>query len=233
MQSGLGDGNGSIDVAGARNVDKTPYREAHLRKFALIPTEAAGPQQVEVVTGSRPRPRRIRPRMDSPADALGALPFTLSHILSVILFKASGTTYQRVVRQARHAFPFSPSEVRRHEFVLLSKNREDCRPTENQIQYVAKVLGIEAVASAEIEEQFPGVNAAARWSYLAKLYWSRPLKRSFNLSQVAGLDPKRYATAQEFARLDNGDEVRVFNFLLESNPETILDFVNNAEPSDC
>lgn len=144
----------------------------------------------------------------------------------MILFKASGTTYRRVVTQERHAFPFSPSEVRPHEFVLLSKNREDCRPTENQIQHVAKVLGIEAVAPAVIEQQFPNVTAGARWSYLAKLYWSRPLKRSFNLSQVVGLNAKRYATVQEFARLDEGDEIVVFNFLLESNPETILDFVN-------
>jgi len=150
----------------------------------------------------------------------------------MILFKASGTTYQRVVKQERHAFPYSPSEVRPHEFVLLSKNREDCRPTENQIQHVAKVLGIEAVAPAEVEEQFPNVNAGARWGYLAKLYWSRPLRRSFNLSQIAGLDAKRYATVQDFARLDDGDESLVLKFLLESNPETILDFVNNAEPPD-
>ena len=146
----------------------------------------------------------------------------------MILFKASGKTYRRVVTQARHAFPYSPMDVRPHEFVLLSKNREDCRPTENQIQYVAKLLAIDAVAPAELEKQFPAVNASSRWSYLATLYWSRPLKRSFNLSQIEGLDAKRYATVQEFARLDEGDEVLVFDFLCKSNPETITDFVNNA-----
>lgn len=43
-------------------VEKTPYRETHLRKFALIPMEAAVPAQLEVVTGSRPRKKGTYPR---------------------------------------------------------------------------------------------------------------------------------------------------------------------------
>lgn len=43
-------------------VEKTPYRETHLRKFALIPIEAAVPPQLEVLTGSRPRRKSTYPR---------------------------------------------------------------------------------------------------------------------------------------------------------------------------
>ena len=42
------------------------------------------------------------------------------------IYKASGATYRRVVNQELHAFPFAPKEASEDEFILLSKNREDC-----------------------------------------------------------------------------------------------------------
>jgi hypothetical protein len=150
----------------------------------------------------------------------------------MILFKASGKTYRRVATQALHAFPYSPVDVRPHEFVLLSKNREDCAPTECQIQHVAKLLSVEAAAPADLEKHFPTVDAGARWNYFAKLYWSRPLKRAFNLSHVKGLNYRRYDTVQEFARLDEADELLLFQFLCDANPDTVMNFVSNAVPPD-
>jgi len=148
----------------------------------------------------------------------------------MILFKASGKTYRRVVTRALHAFPFSPAEVLAHELVLLSKNRQDCRNGEGQIQYLAKLLSVEPATAAELEQYFPGVNAGERWKYVARLYWSRPLEHAFSLFHVDGLNHRRYDTVQEFARVDAGDELLLLDFLCRSNPKTVLDFLSNAEP---
>ncbi len=99
----------------------------------------------------------------------------------MVLFKASGKTYSRVIAQQRHAFPFGPAEVRKDEFVLLSKNREDCASTEAQIQYVAKMGEVREATADELERFFPHVAAANRWGVLVRLYWSRRLDRPFNL----------------------------------------------------
>ena len=64
---------------------------------------------------------------------------------------------------------------------------------------------------------------------LARLYWSRRLDRPFNLTHVKGLNARRYDTVQEFARLDESDELLLFQFLCETNPRVVMDFVNNAE----
>lgn len=60
----------------------------------------------------------------------------------MFLFKASGRTYLRVVKRSLHAFPNRPQKVEVGQLVLLSKNREDCTPSEAQIQYVAKILDV-------------------------------------------------------------------------------------------
>lgn len=154
----------------------------------------------------------------------------------MILFKSGGSTYHRVVKKELHAFPYSPSQVSPGEFVLLSKNREDCAPTEQQIQYVAKLLAFRAATPSELDGFFPNESAGVRWGVLACLYWSRKLDRPFNLSQVKGLNHQRYDTVQEFARLDNGDDQLVLAFLSRTNERVILDFLNNAEPpanSEC
>jgi len=148
----------------------------------------------------------------------------------MLLFKAAGSTYPRVVKQALHAFPLSPAEVRRHEFILLSKNREACSPTEAQIQYVAKLLAVRPATPEELESAFAGVSVGKPWRFFAKLYWSRPLDRPFNLSQVAGLNYRRCDTVQEFARIDEADEVLLFRHLARTNTRLILDVINNAEP---
>jgi hypothetical protein len=146
----------------------------------------------------------------------------------VLLFKASGRTYRRVLRLERHAFPYSPNEVRRDELVVLSKNREDCAPTEAQIQHLAKLSRVEAASPEELQADFEGVRAAERWRYRAFLYWSSPLQRPFNLSQVEGLNYQRYSTVQNFARFDAEDAMALLLYLDETNPRVVLDFINRA-----
>lgn len=147
----------------------------------------------------------------------------------MLLFKASGRTYRRVLQLQRHAFPFAPSEVQPHELVVLSKNREDCAPTEAQIQQLAKLLCVEPASPEELDEDFAGVSAGERWHYRAFLYWSSPLDRPFNLSQVEGLHYRRYNTVQNFARFEPDDAMALLNHLDRTNQRVILDFINRAE----
>jgi len=146
----------------------------------------------------------------------------------VFLFKASGATYRKVVRQSKHAFPYSPAEVEGDEFVLLSKNREDCATSERQIQHVAKLLAVRPATHGELDAAFPNMNAAERWKYVMELYWGRPLMRPFNLSEVTDLNFKKYDTVQGFAKLDEADAIAVARYLTATNRELLLEFVNDA-----
>jgi hypothetical protein len=147
----------------------------------------------------------------------------------MFLFKASGATYRRVIKQTVHAFQQSPVQVRGDEFVLLAKNREDCGMLEKQVQFVAKLLTVRPGTEAELDGLFPGVHAGERWKYVAELYWLRPLAHSFNLGDIADFNSKRYAPVQGFAKLDDADARALLSHLQETNSALLLDFVNEAE----
>lgn len=148
------------------------------------------------------------------------------------LMKASGTTYHRVLRLCKHAFRGRPSEIAEDEFVLLSKNAEDCSPTEPQVQYVAKVFRVRAAEPNELDESFPGVNAGERWENVVELYWPKKLDRPFNLTGVSGFNSKRYGQVQAFAKLDPEDELPLLDHLVRTNPAVLLDIINNAKRPD-
>lgn len=152
----------------------------------------------------------------------------------MFLFKASGATYGKVVEQSVHAFPYSPLDVQGDEFVLLSKNKDDCALLERQIQFVAKLIEVRRATEGELERFFPGVNAASRFEYVAELYWLRRLPKPFNLTGALGPRARRYDTVQDFAKLDHDDDLAILRHLLKTNPDVILDVVNNAErpPTD-
>jgi hypothetical protein len=150
----------------------------------------------------------------------------------MFLFKASGATYSKVVKQEIHAFRFSPADVNENEFILLSKNREDCALVEKQVQYVAKLLVVRPGTEEELDRLFPDVRAAERWAYVVELYWSKPLSSPFNLSQVPALKYKRYNTVQGFAKVDQEDALALVPFLTRTNPDVLLDLLNNAERPD-
>jgi hypothetical protein len=150
----------------------------------------------------------------------------------MFLFKASGATYRRVVKQTVHAFPHSPTQVYGDEFILLAKNREDCALLEKQVQFVAKLLTVRPGTGPELDRLFPGVEAGARWNHVAELYWLRPLAHRFNLGDIPSFNAKRYAPVQGFAKLDEEDALALFKYLQESNSTLLLDFVNNAERPD-
>ena len=147
----------------------------------------------------------------------------------MFLFKAAAATYSKVVKQQLHAFRFSPKEANADEFVLLSKNKEDCAPGVGQIQHVAKLFDIRVGTAQELDGLFPSVHAGERWNYVVKLYWRKPLSKPLNLSQVRGLNYKRYDTVQAFAKLDDCDALAIVPHLAKTNPDVLLDLLNNAE----
>jgi hypothetical protein len=148
------------------------------------------------------------------------------------LYKASGQTYRRVVRQQVHAFPFSPAQASEDEFILLSKNRQDCDLLERQIQFTGKLHSVRLATAGELDAWFPESDAGERWRFAMKLYWIKQLKRPFNLAEVHGCNSHRYAQVQGFAKLDLPDELAVLRFLIKTNEDLILDVMNNAERPD-
>ena len=147
----------------------------------------------------------------------------------MFLFKASGKTYSRVVKQSLHAFPFSPKEAEIGQMVLLSKNREDLMRGEKQIQFAAKILSIRPASSAELDERFPGVAAGERFQYIAELYWLEKFDNEFDLSQVSGLNHRRYDSVQDFAKLDDADEHAMITFLAKRNPRVLASYINRSD----
>ncbi|MBK8246850.1 MAG: hypothetical protein IPK85_05560 [Gemmatimonadetes bacterium] len=147
----------------------------------------------------------------------------------MFLFKASGQTYLRVVKQSLHAFPYRPREVEVGQVVLLSKNREDCTSSEAQIQFVAKILAVRPATTLELDAHFPGVSAGERFGVMVELYWMERLDRPFNLSQVLGPDHKFYNTVQDYSLLKDADELKVFGFLVKNNPRVVLSYLNRDD----
>jgi len=148
------------------------------------------------------------------------------------LMKSSGATYQRVLKLRKHAFRGRPTDITEGEFVLLSKNAEDCAPTEPQVQYVAKVLRVRAASAEELNASFPGVEAGERWEFVVELYWPKKLDRPFNLTGVPGFNGRRYGQVQTFAKLDPRDELPLLDHPIRTNPAVLLDIINNAERPD-
>ena len=148
----------------------------------------------------------------------------------MLLLKSAGATYPTVAACAVHAFYGRPVHVRGDEFVLLSKNREDCDRREEQVQYAAKLGGVRPAGKAELERLFPGVGAASRRTHLVDLYWVRRLAKPFSLDSVPGCNARRYGPAQRgFAWLQEADATAVFRYLVKTNHSTLLDFSNNAQ----
>ncbi|MBL0179296.1 MAG: hypothetical protein IPP98_09260 [Gemmatimonadetes bacterium] len=147
----------------------------------------------------------------------------------MMLFKASGETYDRVITQRAHAFRGLPRGFREHQTVLLSKNRSGMSWCERQVQHLARIRTIRKATPAELERFYPGVNAGARWRYLVELYAVTPLTRQFDLSQVPGLDAKRYQTVQSYSLFSEAEDLALLQYFRLKNTQAIIDILN-ADP---
>jgi len=137
----------------------------------------------------------------------------------MFLFKTSGRTIGSVVANQKHAFANKPREWDHGEWVLVSKNRADCRPGERQIQYLMRLESIRPLQPGESNRYWPGTEG--RWEYLVSCFDTRRLRRPFNLSEALGLGARDFDGVMTFKRLSPGDERRVIAFLNDREPGTL------------
>ena len=67
------------------------------------------------------------------------------------LFKTSGKTFDSVIRNQKHAFSAKPRDWHPRELVLVSKNKQDCQPSEKQIQYSMRLIDFREASEQEVE----------------------------------------------------------------------------------
>ncbi len=132
------------------------------------------------------------------------------------IFKASGETFDSVVKNQRHAFANMPKDWYKGEVVLVSKNRKDCKPGEKQIQYVMKLEDIRGTSEQEIEKYWPG--NGNRWRYIVICSNRKYLKKPFNLENVLDEEKvRRYNHAVTFTKLDPLDEKLILQYIKDTN----------------
>jgi 5-methylcytosine-specific restriction protein A len=83
----------------------------------------------------------------------------------MLLFKTSANTINSVVANQKHAFKGQPQNWESGEIILVSKNRNDCRPGEKKIQYIMFLDNIRQTGDKEFEKYWP--NNKRRWKYIA------------------------------------------------------------------
>lgn len=135
------------------------------------------------------------------------------------LFKTSGRTLGSVVANQKHACRGRPKVWVPGEYVLVSKNRADCAPSERQIQYIMRLARIRPLRPGEAETYWPGTEG--RWTYLVECEGTQRLGRPFNLSEALGIRAAPYQGVMTFRRLDPADECGVEEFLRRSNPGVV------------
>lgn len=136
------------------------------------------------------------------------------------IFKTSGETYGSVVGNQKHAFLGMPKEWYLGEWVLVSKNRRDCRRGEKQIQFIMMIDYIRTLLPGEAQRLWPGNEG--RWRYVVACKGGKHLTRPFDLAEAIGStrDYEGYHGVVTFKRMPPDDEERVLEFL--RRPGTIV-----------
>jgi hypothetical protein len=148
------------------------------------------------------------------------LPFNIRHAGgTTFIFKTSGATIRSVVANQKHAFRGKPVDWYKGEWVLVSKNRQDCHLLERQIQYVMRLGTIRPLERGEAELYWH--NSEGRWQYLFSCTNTVRLARPFNLGEPLGTAAEAYRGTMTFKRLTSDDERRVYEFIERSNPGLI------------
>lgn len=102
----------------------------------------------------------------------------------MLLFKTSARTLNSVIANQKHAFKGQPKDWQPGEIILVSKNRNDCRPGEKQIQYIMFLQTIRLSDDDEFEKYWPGNRG--RWRYMADCVNTVKLQKPFNIEEVLG-----------------------------------------------
>jgi hypothetical protein len=130
----------------------------------------------------------------------------------MLLFKTSGKTINSVVANQKHAFKGRPNNWEPGEIILVSKNRNDCRPGEKQIQYIMFLDQIRETNDEEFEKYWP--NNKGRWKYIADCTKTVRLQRPFNIEEVLGpASFQKYGPVVTFKKVDPIDEQLITKYL--------------------
>lgn len=127
------------------------------------------------------------------------------------LFKTSGSTFESVIKNQKHAFKHAPKEWYKGEIILVSKNTKDCKGGEKQIQYTMKLDNIRKVTDNEINDLWPGNEG--RWHYIADCVETAVVSTPFNLDEIIGDEAKRYAPIVTFKRVEDSHEEPILKHL--------------------
>jgi len=135
----------------------------------------------------------------------------------VYIFKTSGETYGSAIGNQKHAFLGMPKEWYPGEWVLVSKNRRDCKRGEKQIQFIMMIDDIRSLRPGEAQKLWPGNES--RWKYLVEGKDGSHVRRPFDLADIIGWKKyyKEYHGVVTFKRLPHDDEDKVMEHLKKSD----------------
>ena len=150
----------------------------------------------------------------------------------MVYFVTDRSTYHAVTRKSVHAVASLPVELSVDQFVLLAEKRDPKSTLHKQIQWVAKVLSVRQPAPGELEHLWPGKAEQHDWKWLIELYWSAELDHKFNMFEVKGIDYAQYRNVQTAKVLPEADQRAMLDFLCETNPAVVRDFISRALPEE-
>ena len=128
------------------------------------------------------------------------------------IFKTSGTTFESVIYNQKHAFRGQPRDWFPGEIVLVNKSKKDCGSNEKQISYIMRLVTIRTTSNEEIEKYWPG--NPGRWRYIVECMGTERLSNPFNLEDVLGEAAAPYKPAVNFRKLEPEHEDLINSFLL-------------------
>lgn len=151
------------------------------------------------------------------------------------LFKTSGSTFDSVIENQKHAFSGMPRDWFPGELVLVSKNKSDCNYREKQIQYTMRLDDIRPIKSGEADKYWPGNEG--RWKYLVICNDTKRIKQPFNLEEILGYEAKRYGPVITFSKFTPEHEKIIEEYLkkvgsiqnMESLKEELNRFVTERD----
>lgn len=143
------------------------------------------------------------------------------------LFKTSGSTFDSVISNQKHAFKGKPRDWHKGELVLVSKNKADCAPGEKQISYIMRLNEIRRTSDGEIENYWPG--NPGRWNYIVDCIKTEQISMPFNLKEILGYEAKEYNAVMTFKKVREDHKDMINNFLF-SSPSNDPDVIPPTQP---
>lgn len=132
-------------------------------------------------------------------------------MVRLYLFKTSGSTFDSVIGNQKHAFPGMPRDWFLGELVLVSKNKSDCKYREKQIQYTMQLVDIRPIKPGEADKHWPGNEG--RWKYIVICNETKPIKQPFNLEEILGAEARPYGPVMTFRKFTSKHEKLIEEYL--------------------